>query len=205
MLNRANLPPQSSSLPKSKSTGNGSIQSASKDQPRSTPAPESLAGFPRNVREARDFEQVQAGIDQRTIAGFPETRTIASGDQQVRFGGSVTLRQPLIHQSFISGYERPTPTPRRQAPLVVPAPPISEFSRAMMAAGDYLNREANSASTVRMPEFENLARPLTSRSKPVSLESSVSPTSSASQALPSRRRHQHVAPAPEHRPVAASA
>ena len=111
MLNRANLPPQSSSLPKSRSTGNGSIQSASKDQnrSRSNTTPEPLAGFARNaLRE--DFEQVQAGMDQTPMAGFPVLpRKIAAGDHQVRFGGSVTLRQPLIQQSFIStGYERPT-------------------------------------------------------------------------------------------------
>ena len=111
MLNRANLAPQSSSLTRNRSTGNGSMLSASKDQPRSTPAPESLAGFPRNdLRDARDFEQVRAGIDQSPIASFPVLpRKIAASDHQVRFGGSVTLRQPLIHQSLIStGYERPT-------------------------------------------------------------------------------------------------
>jgi hypothetical protein len=103
MLNRANLSSQSSSLPpKNRSTGNGSIQSTSKDQnrSRSNPFPEPLAGTARNaLRE--DFEQVQAGMDQTPIAGFPVIpRRIASSDHQVRFDGGAAQRQPLIHQSF---------------------------------------------------------------------------------------------------------
>ena len=70
----------------------------------------------------------------------------------------------------------PAQTPRRQAPLVVPAAQ-SEFTRAMNVS-DYLGRHANSASTVRIPDWVyDLDQPPTSRSNPVSVAASISPAS----------------------------